>query len=166
MGSDKWANVSKRVAKEHAKYMFKFKEGSKRKMLKVQYSRHPEIVNHLYDRFLVAYGNLPWNDEVPIYFVKLFYAKSFLGMKPNYNDLPFEFYGTWSGRIYEHKGALWDIELSHPLPPLVRQPPRLVTFWSKMDATSQIGREGRDAIIDNIHNKLTKIDIGLNQQRP
>ena len=34
-----------------------------------------------------------------------------------------------------------------------------------MDATSQIGRKGRDAIIDNIQSALTEIDIGLNRQR-
>ena len=34
-----------------------------------------------------------------------------------------------------------------------------------MDATSQIGREGRNAIIDKIHSALTRIDIDLNRQR-
>lgn len=97
MGPDKWVEVSKRVAKENAKSMFNFKEGMKRNMLKVQYFKHPDIASHLYDMFLAAYGKMPWNDEVPIYFTKLFYAKFFLGMKPDYNDLPFEYDGTGRG---------------------------------------------------------------------
>lgn len=55
--------------------------------------------------------------------------------------------------------------MSHPLPPLVPQPPRLVTLWSELDATSQIGQEIRDVIIDNIQTALTGIDVVLNQQR-
>ena len=34
-----------------------------------------------------------------------------------------------------------------------------------MDATSQISREARDAIIDSVQTGLGGIDIGLNQQR-
>ena len=34
-----------------------------------------------------------------------------------------------------------------------------------MDATSQIIREARDAIIDNVHNGFGGVDVCLNQQR-
>ena len=88
MGPDKWEDVKQKVTKYVAKSMFNFKEGSKRKMLKVQYFKHPDIARYLYDRHIVAYGRLPWNDEVPVYFAQLFYAEFFLNMKPNYNDLP------------------------------------------------------------------------------
>lgn len=94
MGPDKWVEVSRRVIKAHAKSRFDFQEGLKRKMLKMQYFKHPKIAQHLYDRFLTAYGKLSWNDEVPNYFEILFYAELFLGMRPNYTDLPSEFYGT------------------------------------------------------------------------
>ena len=67
-------------------------------MLKVQYFKHPNIAGHLYDRHLAAYGRLPWNNDVLLYFSKLFYAKLFLGMKPNYNDLPSNFFGYGKGR--------------------------------------------------------------------
>ena len=66
-------------------------------MLRVQYFKHPHIVGYLYDGHLATYGRLPWNDEVPVYFAKLFYAELFLGMKPNYNDLPSEFFGPRKG---------------------------------------------------------------------
>ena len=66
-------------------------------MLKVQYFKHLDITHYLYDRRLAAYGRLPWNEEVPVYFAKLFYAKNFLEMKPNYNDLPSEFFGPGKG---------------------------------------------------------------------
>lgn len=76
-------------------------------------------------------------------------------MRPNYTGPPSEFYGTGIGQTYEHKGTLGDTEFPFHPPPLVPQPPRLVTLWSKMDATSHIGREARDAIIDKIHTSLT-----------
>ena len=66
-----------------AKSMFNFKEGPKRKMINVKYFKHPNIACHLYDRHLAAYGRLPWNDDVLVYFEKLFYVELFLGMKPN-----------------------------------------------------------------------------------
>ena len=67
--------------------MFNFKEGLKRKALKVQYFKHPKLAHFLYDRFLAAYGQLPWNSEVPNSFAGFFYAEFFLGMKPDYTDI-------------------------------------------------------------------------------
>ena len=61
-------------------------------MLKVKYFKHPHIAHYLYDRYLAAYGRLPWNDEVPVYFAQIFYTELFLGMKPKYNDLPSKFF--------------------------------------------------------------------------
>ena len=75
MGPDKWEDVKQRVTKDMVKSMFNFKEGPKRKMLKVKYFKHPNIAHYLYDRHLAAYGRLSWNDEVPVYFEQLFYAK-------------------------------------------------------------------------------------------
>ena len=74
MGPDKLDVVKQRVTTKMAKSMFNFKEGPKRKKLKVQYFKHPNIAHYLYDRYLAAYGRLPWNDEVPLYFENLFYA--------------------------------------------------------------------------------------------
>jgi len=67
MGPDKWEDVKKRVTKEMATLIFNFKEGPKRKMLKVQYFKHPNVAHYLYDRYLAAYGRLPWNNEVPLF---------------------------------------------------------------------------------------------------
>jgi hypothetical protein len=78
MGSDKWDTVKNRVSKEDAISMFNFKEGPKWKMLKVQYFKHPHFVGHLYNIFLAAYGKLSWNDEVPHYFARHFFAEFFL----------------------------------------------------------------------------------------
>ena len=77
MGPDKWAVVKERVAREQTNSMFNFKEGLKRKALKVQYFKHPELTHFLYYRFLAAYGRFPWNDEVPNYFARFFYAEFF-----------------------------------------------------------------------------------------
>ena len=78
MGPDKWEDVKQRVTKEMVKSIINFKEGSKRKMLKVQYFKHPNIAHYLYYRHLVAYGRLPWNDEAPLYFSKKNYVELFL----------------------------------------------------------------------------------------
>ena len=77
MGPDKWAVVKERVTKDQANSMFNFKEGLKRKALKVQYFKHPELAHFLYDRFLIVYGRFPWNDEVPNYFARFFYVDFF-----------------------------------------------------------------------------------------
>ena len=82
MGPDKWDTVKNRVSKEDAISMFNFKEGPKRKMLKVRYFKHPHLAEHLYNRFLAAYGKLPWNDEVPHYFARHFFVEFFLHMYP------------------------------------------------------------------------------------
>ena len=88
-------------------------------MLKTQYFKHPNIAHYLYDRHLAAYGRLPWNDEVPLYFEKKNYAEFFLEMKPNYNDLLSEFFGLGKGQLCDCRGARHDGELPCPDPPLV-----------------------------------------------
>jgi hypothetical protein len=77
MGPDKWDTVKNRVSKEDAISMFNFKEGPKQKMLKVQYFKHPHLAEHLYNRFLAAYGKFAWNDEVPHYFARHIFLQSF-----------------------------------------------------------------------------------------
>ena len=145
--------------------MFNFKEGTKRKMLKVQYFNHPNIAHYLYDKHLAAYRRLPWNDEVPVYLAQLFYVEFFLDMKPNYNDLPSEFFGQGKSRLYDCKGAKRDVELPRPESPLVSRPFRVETLRSEMDATSKISREARDVMIDNVHSGLSGVDICLNRPR-
>ena len=73
MGPDKWDTVKNRVLKEDTISMFNFKEGPKRKMMKVKYFKHSHFVRHLYNRFLATYEKLPWNDEVPHYFSRHFF---------------------------------------------------------------------------------------------
>ena len=113
----------------------------------------------------MAFGRPPWNDEVPVYFAQMFYAEFFLGMKPNYKDLPSEFFGPGRGRLYQRKGAKRDVELPRPELPLVSRPFRVETLRLEMDATSQIIREARDVMIDNVQSRLSGVDLCLNQQR-
>ena len=70
MGPDKWEVVKQRVTIEISKSMFNFKEGPKRKMLKVKYFKHPHIARYLYDRHIATYERLSWNDELSLYFEK------------------------------------------------------------------------------------------------
>ena len=153
MGPDKWVVVKERVTREQANSMFNFKEGLKWKALKVQYFKHPELAHFLYDRFLPAYGRLPWNDEVPNYFARFFYAEFFLGMKPDYTDIHSEFYGVGKGRICNRKGSLRNPSTIRSPPPISR-PPKLVTYKSEIEPTSQVGTTARHNIAEGLTSHL------------
>ena len=145
--------------------MFNFKKEPKKEMLKMQYFKHPHIACYLYDKHLAAYGRIPWNDEVFLYFEKLFYSEFFSQMKPNNNDVPSEFFGPGKGQLCDRRGARRDIELSHLEPPLVSRPFHVETLRSEMEATSQISREVRDVIIDNVRSGLSGVYVCLNRQK-
>ena len=78
---------------------------------------------------------------------------------------PLIFFGPGKGRLCDCRGAKHDVELPLPETPLVSRPLHVETLQLEMDATSQIYREARDAIIDNVQTGLGGIDIGLNRQR-
>ena len=86
-------------------------------------------------------------------------------MKPNYNDLPSEFFGPRKSRLCDHKGARRDVEFPLSKPPLVSRPLCVETLQSQMNATSQISREAIDGIIENVHSGLGGVYLCLNQQR-
>ena len=86
-------------------------------------------------------------------------------MKPNYNDLPSEFFGYGKGRLCDHRGSRCDVEFPRPEPPLVSQPFCVEFFRSEMEATYKISREALDAIIDNGHSGLGGVDVFVNRQR-
>ena len=134
-------------------------------MIKVKYFKHPHIAHYFYDIHLSAYVRLPWNDDVLIYFTKLFYVELFFQMKPNYIDLPSKFFSPRKGRLCDHRGARRDVELPCPKPPLGSLPLCVKNLRSEMDVTSQISREARDAIIDNVHSALGGVDVCMNRQR-
>ena len=144
--------------------MFNFKEGLKHKALKVQYFKDPKIAHHLYDQFVVAYGRFPWNDEASNYFARFFYARVFLNMKPDYTDIHSEFYGVGKGRICNEKGSLRDPSTLRP-PPQISRPPRLVTYKSEMEPTSQVGTTARNNVVKGLTLKFVGVDVGLNRER-
>ena len=84
-------------------------------------------------------------------------------MKPDYNDLPSNFFGPGKGRLCDRRGARRDAELPRPEPPLVSRPVCVETLQLEMEATSQISREARYAIIDNVHSGLGGVDVCLNR---
>jgi len=165
MGPDKWDTVKNKVSKEDAISMFNFKEGPKRKMLKVQYFKHPHLAQHLYNRFLAAYGKLPWNDEVPHYFARHFFAEFFLQMKPDYTSLPSKYYGTGKGRTYNRKGAYRSGALPRPPQPPVPHPKGAFASLSEFQSTSEVGKEARTAIGENLESMFYGVDVGMKRQR-
>ena len=162
MGPNKWVDVEKNVSKAQAISMLNFKECPKCKMLKVQLFKHPDIAHHLFDRILVAYSRLPWNDEVPHYFARFFYAEFFLNMRPYYTDLPSKYYGAGKGRTYNQRDAFRDPLLPQPPAPLVPRLRRFVTLPSELEVTSQISPEVRGAIGKSLQLDLVGIDVGMN----
>ena len=86
-------------------------------------------------------------------------------MKPDYNDLPSEIFGLEKGRLYDHRGSRRDVELPRHEPPFVNLHFRVKILRSEMKATSQISREARDVIIDNVHSGLGGVDVFLNRKR-
>ena len=67
--------------------------------------------------------------------------------------------------MYDRKGAKRDVELPFPKPPLVSRPLWVETLRSEMDETSQISREARDVMIDNVYNGLSGVDVCLNRKK-
>jgi hypothetical protein len=122
MGPHKWEALKNRVSKEDTISMFNFKEGPKRKMLKVQYFKYPDIAGHLYNSVLVAYGKLSWNDEVLNYFVRHFFEEFFLHMHPDYTSLSSKYYGAGKGLTYDRKEEYRSAAFSRPPKPLVPHP--------------------------------------------
>ena len=50
----------------------------------------------------------PTMNRVPLYFSRHIYCKFVLGMRPDYMSMPFSFYGSGRGCIYEHRRACRD----------------------------------------------------------
>jgi hypothetical protein len=165
MGPDKWDTIKNRVSKEYAISIFNFKEGPKRKMLKVQYFKHPHFDEHLYNKFLVAYGKLSWNDEIPHYFARHFFAEFFLHMHPNYTSLPSKYYGTGKGRTYNCKEAYRSGALPRPPQPIVPLPKVEFASLSEFQSTSEVGKEARTTIGENLEALFYGVYVGMKRQR-
>jgi hypothetical protein len=164
MGPDKWDTVKNRVSKEDAISMFNLKEGPKKKMLKVQYFKHPHFVGHLYNRPFAAYGKLSWNDEVLHYFAKHFFTDFFLHMHLNYTSLLSKYYGTSKGRTYNRKGAYQSGALPRPPQPLVSRPKGTFASLSKLQSTSEVGKEAMTAIGENLESMFYGVDVVMKRQ--
>jgi len=85
-------------------------------------------------------------------------------MKPDYTDIHSEFYGVGKGRIYNRKGALRDPSTLRPPPPISR-PPRLVTYKSEMEPTSQVGTTARHNAAKGLTSTFVGVDVGLSRER-
>ena len=85
-------------------------------------------------------------------------------MNPDYTDIHSKFYGIGKGRIYNRKGALRDPITLRP-PPQISHPPRLVTYKSEMDPTSQVGTTTRHNVAEGLTLAFVGVDVGFSQER-
>ena len=134
-------------------------------MLKVQYFKHPNIAGHLYKKHLARYEKLSWNDEVPHYFARHFYADFFIDMHPDYTSLPSDYYGASKWHTYDRKWAYQNATLHRPPRPLVSHPTGAFVSHSELRASSKVDKEVRNAIGENLKSILYGVDVGLNRQR-
>ena len=130
----------------------------------MQYFKHGNIVGHLYNKFLAAYGKLPWNDEVPHYFARHFFEEFFLHMHPDYTSLPSKCYGTSKGRTYDRKEAYRSGALPRPPQPLVPHPKGAFASLLEFQSTSEIGKEARIAMRENLKAMFYGVDVGMKHQ--
>jgi hypothetical protein len=132
-------------------------------MLKVQYFKHPNIIHYLYDLFLATYGRLLWNEKVPHYFSRFIYVNFFENLNIDYTYLPYKYYSVEKSWTYNRRGSFWDPTLPPPPPPVVSHPPEVVSLPLDMDITSQVGRDVRVVVVDNLHSLCAGNDVGLNR---
>ena len=85
-------------------------------------------------------------------------------MKLDYTDIHSEFYGVGKGRICKRKGALRDPSTLQP-PPHISRPPRLVTYKSEMEPTSQVGTTARHNVAEGLNATFVGVDVGLSWER-
>ena len=85
-------------------------------------------------------------------------------MKPDYTNIHSEFYGVGKGRICNRKGALRDPSTLRP-PPSISRPPRLVTYKSEMEPTSQVGTTARHNVAESLNSAFVGVDVGLSRER-
>jgi hypothetical protein len=86
-------------------------------------------------------------------------------MHLDYTSLPSKYYGTGKGRTYDRKGAYRSVALSRPPQPLVPRPTGAFASLSEFQATSEVGKEARTAIGENLEAMFYGVDVGMKRQR-
>jgi hypothetical protein len=86
-------------------------------------------------------------------------------MKPDYTSLPSNYYGTGKGRTYNCKGAYRSGALSRPTQPPVPRPKAAFASLSEFQSTSEVGKEARTAIGENLESMFYGVDVGMKRQR-
>jgi hypothetical protein len=86
-------------------------------------------------------------------------------MKPDYTSLPSKYYGTSKGHTYNRKGAYRSGALLRPPQPLVPRPKGAFASLSEFQSTSEVGKEARTAIRENLESMFYGVDVDMKHQR-
>jgi hypothetical protein len=86
-------------------------------------------------------------------------------MKPDYTSLPSKYYGTGKGRTYNRKGAYRSGSLPRPPQPPVPHPKGAFASLSEFQSTSEVGKEARTAIGENLESMFYGVDVGMKRPR-
>ena len=85
-------------------------------------------------------------------------------MHPDYTSLPSNYYGTGKWRTCDCKGAYRNATLSRPPQPLVPHPIGEFASDSELQATSEVDKEARNAIGENLEAIFYVVDVGMKRQ--
>jgi hypothetical protein len=86
-------------------------------------------------------------------------------MKLDYTNLSSKYYGTGKGRTYNRKGAYRSGALSRPPQPPVPRPKGTFASLSVFQSISEVGKEARTAIGENLESMFYGVDVGMKRQR-
>jgi hypothetical protein len=86
-------------------------------------------------------------------------------MHLDYTSLLSNYYGTGKGRTYDRKGAYQNATLLRPQQPLVPLPIGEFASHSEFQATSEVGKEFRNSIEENLEAIFYGVDVGMIRQR-
>lgn len=120
---------------------------------------------HVYNQFIGDWGLFPHHDQVPIYFPRQLYVEFVLDMRPKYTSTPSTFYGSDTGRSYDHLRSHRDPTHLPPPPRLFPLPCWRVVFPTKLEGSSQTRIKVKKLIANVMMVALDNAHVGIEGER-